>query len=197
MDTLSPDDMLQYVRIARELKELTGGGSNPWIPLWSTIAGALLAYIPLGVGGFVRGRNRRDSVKAAILAEISYLVKIIHLRGYYTGLKEQYDEVVKINQDALYRHENDGLQLVTYTGSLTVKINDDYDKVYKAHLDSLGALPSQIAKDIVIFYGLLSAIVQDIIPGGNLSEGGGAEAFAEAITLMEQALDIATRLGCD
>lgn len=193
MDTLAPEELLHYVRIVRELKELVGG-SNPWIPLWSTIAGALLAYIPLGVGGWWRAKKATQSVQAALIAEISYMVGIVELRGYLKDFIKIHEELEKNNIRDYKFHQEHGTHFTEHSETFETIIPDDYNKIYKAHLEKIGTLPPKVATDVVTFYGLIDAVVQDIRPEGVLRRQGYAEQYQEAIQLMQEALKIAGKL---
>lgn len=193
MDTLAPEELLHYVRIVRELIELVGG-SNPWIPLWSTIAGALLAYIPLGIGGWWRARRATQSVQAALVAEISYMVGIIELRGYLKDFIKTHEELVNINRRDQTFHQENGTHFTEHSETIKIVIPDDYNKIYKAHLDKIGTLPPKVATEVVTFYGLIDSVVQDMKPEGVLSCQGYAEQYQEAIHLMQEALKIANKI---
>lgn len=193
MDTLAPEELLHYVRIVRELKELAGGNS-PWVPLWSTIAGALLAYIPLAVGGWWRARKATQAVQAALIAEISYMVGIIELRGYLKGLISTHKELEADNLRDRKFHQDNNTFFSEHTETTLITIPEDYNKIYKAHLEKIGVLPAKVATDIVTFYGLIDAVVQDLRPEGVLRNEGYAEQYQEAIQLMHAALKIASKL---
>jgi len=162
---------------------------------WSVVAGALLGYIPLGVGAIVRSRKATNSVQAALLAEVSSLLQIIEARKYLKEFKEIFDKLTAENErDKTLAQQND-THFQEHSVTIEIPIQDDYNKVFKAHLDKLGLLPPKFATDIVTFYTLIDAIVQDLKPVGVLQQEGYAEQYEEAILLMERAIGLAEKLG--
>lgn len=194
MDALSPEQLLSYIQIVRELKELAPT-PNPWIPLWSVVAGALLGYIPLGVGAILRSRKATKSVQAALLAEVSSLLQIIEARNYLIDFKDTFAELTAANERDMALAQQSGIDFEENTDTTVIAIQDDYNKVFKAYLDKLGLLPPKFATDIVTFYTLIDSIVQDLKPIGVLQTQGYAEQYEEAIILMERALGLAKKLG--
>ncbi|MBN6712584.1 hypothetical protein [Pseudomonas capsici] len=194
MDTIPPEQLLSYIQIVRELKALTPT-PNLWIPFWSVVAGACLGFIPQAIGAVRRDHNARKTVQAALLAEVSYIVKMINIRNYLNDAKQTYtDLMIANNRDSALAAKKKA-HFQEHKEQSIVSIQPDYNKVFKAHLEKLGLLPEQFAIDIVTFYGLLDAVVQDLRPEGVLREQGYAAQYKEAIKLMEEALELAYKLG--
>lgn len=193
MDITNSELLLNYVAVAREIKELSPA-SNPWIPLWAALAGSLLGWVPLIAGNLYKMKKSQASIEAALRAEVTYLLQIIEVRDYLGDFQRTADFL-----DAENQHRNDMVEVTSKpyepaSVKSQILIPDDYCKVYKAHLTKLGKLPPEMAKNIVNFYGLLDSVVQDCKPGGALTIQGYAEQYKEALRIGTMAVQIAKKI---
>jgi hypothetical protein len=112
---------------------------------WSTILGAILA---IG-GGFVakiyERRKERESLRAALRAEIQAILAIVERRDYIPGLS-RFVEAIRAGSPNFFE----------------VRIGRDYDIVFRSNCDKLGLLLSETAAKTVRFYYLVSSVVEDI-----------------------------------
>lgn len=178
-------EVQQSIEAAKMIQVSCAAGTSSWLPIVSTVIGAM-------VGGFAsfwgavgseqkRSKSKSKSVHAAIVAEIRALLRIIELRQYVASAKELRDEL---------QREGPGK-----CASLQVRVDDGYNKVFKANLENLGLLESEVATQIVEFYQLIQAVVSDVSPGGLIAEGiGGSEAFSEMISILEEAIAIGVKI---
>ncbi|WP_223544007.1 hypothetical protein [Pseudomonas sp. BF-B-28] len=196
MESLTPEDMLTYIRIVRELKELTSGSiPNPWIPLISAIAGAAIATIPIGIGAILRNRNLRISVENALLTEIANIVSIIRKRDFLNQLKNTRSNVIKINNQILSNHNDNQTPPALAGITFEVTVSENYFKIYNANLDKIGIIDKNKSIKIVNFYSLIESIMLDVRPTGVLGSIGHVEHYDEVIMFLEDALKLADELS--
>jgi len=194
VDSPTPQDLSQYIQTLKQLKELTTD-SNPWIPLWSAIAGGLIASIPNGIGAFLRGRSTRKSVTSALLIEIENITSVIKKRSFLHQLIETRDELIEINNQIAKNHNNSETHPPFENVTFTVAVSEDKFKIYKANLDKIGLIDRKTALKIVKFYSLIESIILDIKPEGALGMIGSVEAYTEVIMFLEDALKLADELS--
>lgn len=194
MDSPTPQDLSQYIQTLKQLKELTTN-SNPWIPLWSAIAGGLIASIPNGIGAFLRGRSTRESVTSALLIEIENITSVIKKRNFLHQLIETRNELIEINNQISKNHNNSETHPCFETATFTVTVSEDNFKIYKANLDKIGLIDRKTALKIVQFYSLIESIILDVKPEGALGMNGSVEDYTEVIMFLEDALKLADELS--
>lgn len=175
----------QSIDVAKTIQVACTAGTSGWLPIVSTTIGALVGGLASFFGAVGsekrRSKSKSKSVHAAIVAEVRALLRIIELRGYVSSAKEL--------RDALQR-EGPGK-----CATLQVQIDDGYNKVFKANLENIGLLNSEVATQIVEFYQLIQAVVSDVSPGGLIAEGmGGNKAFSEMIAILEEAIVIGVKI---
>jgi len=194
VDSPTPQDLSQYIQTLKQLKELTTN-TNPWIPLWSAIAGGLIASIPNGIGAFLRGRSTRKSVEIALLVEIANMALMIRKRNFVNQLKERRDALIEINNQIASTHNDSKTPPNRASQSFQVTVSNDYYKIYKANLDKLGIVDSKKLSKIVNFYSLVESVMLDAKPTGNLGAAGSVEDYTEVIIFLEDALKLADELS--
>jgi hypothetical protein len=112
--------------------------------------------------------------------EISATLEVVRHRGYIESFG-----------DLLAAFDRQDISTWTYK----VHVPDDRFIIFRSSLGNLGLLPPSLQGQIVLFYQLLEAVIQDIKPGGMLNaEPAGRESFAEALTLSERAKAIAEQI---
>lgn len=189
MDNPTPDDVSQCIQSLKELKEILIVG-NPWLPLYSAIAGGFIASIPTGLGALWRRRQTRKAVEAALLTEISNIAAVIKKRKIVEELSGKlYDLTVNNLDVALTRRGSQD------SSPYQFNVADTHFKIYEANLDNLGLLDKKKLPKIVHFYGLIESLIQDAKPNGGLGGHGTQYHYAEFIRLLEEALKLADELS--
>ena len=164
---------------------LSGTSPSPWIPVVAAIGGAMVGgLLPVLSSYFIDTRKRKeesDSVKTALLAEISGIIATANHRRYVSGMRLLADQLRANPQ-----------QKITYR----VRIPDHYSRIYVANIGKLGVIDSALAAKVIEFHCLVEAVVQDISAGGLIAEeGGDYKAFEELISIAEAALAIASEIS--
>ena len=122
------------------------GGSGVLGTILATILGGILAIS----GGFAEKiyeqRKERESLRAALRAEIQAILAIVERRDYIAGLSK-FIEAIKGGAPDLFE----------------IRIGKDYDIVFRTNCGKLGLLPSDTAAKTVGFYYLVSSIVEDLV----------------------------------
>ncbi|WP_282339374.1 hypothetical protein [Pseudomonas sp. PS02288] len=130
-----------------------------------------------------QARREAQTVRAAILAEVSALLEVIEDRGYLYGLQESQGELLTSEPDQ-------------HVIQAQVAITDSYKSVYQAFISRLGALTPQEASLAVRFYQLIEAVRTDVAPGGVLYEGSSEPAdFEETARLLNKAIAVGKELA--
>lgn len=169
--------------------------SSQWVPLWSAIVGGLIAWIPIAIGAFWRGRSTRKSVEIALLAEIANIAIMIRKRNFVIQLKEIRDTLTEMNKQIANTHNDSETLPNVATQTFIVTVSTDYYRIYKANLDKLGVINGKKLLKIVSFYSLLESIMLDVKPEGNLGKRGSVEDYTEVIIFLEDALKLADELS--
>ena len=156
---------------------------SQWIPALAGILGALVGSIATFIPNLIveSRRNRKESklVEASLIAEMTALVEIAEERRFLPSL-----ELV------ISHLEN---QPAGSKSFLSANIPLHYSRVYQANVHRIGIVEQTKATDIIRFYQLIDAIVQDISEGGVLSEGGTIDAFRENHRILTRAFEISRR----
>ena len=160
---------------------------------WTTVSVALITAVSAAGGPFWiwhrQAARERESVRAALMAEVLALVELVELRGYVEGLREAQAylsppegvSVTEIFEPRFLRY--------------SVNIHEYYNRVYQANVTRLGGLSPNEAKQIVRFYQLADSVRLDVTAGGSLFEGTtDPDSFCEAADLLEAAMKIGREL---
>jgi hypothetical protein len=177
MDTQQLIEVLQAV-------EAIKSKPNEWLPVFAAIGGAFVGAISSFFPALLLERHRRkveaSTVKAALVAEISSLLKIIKARQYIDDVKNIIEDFKKTPDMEL---------------SYKVQVPEHYSRVYQSHINKLGLLKTNEVTKIIEFYQMIDAVVQDLKPGGCISEGDvGIDAYHEMLEIFEVALSIGSEI---
>ncbi|MBY7902301.1 hypothetical protein KW459_15445 [Vibrio fluvialis] len=152
---------------------------NQWIPIVAALGGALVGglvtFIPTSYLENRREKALAKQVQNSIVAEISALIRVVENRKYLVALQEAVDATKGNNASDF---------------TLAVNIPVNYSAIYQAQCRHIGVLNRQIARDIINFYQLLEAVVQDIKPNGTFSTNPSLEGYQETLTLFKLAIQI-------
>ncbi len=106
-----------------------------------------------GVGGYLAGwcahRRSRASLACAIAGEIQSILMIIDKREYLPILEQMIED-----QSGAYEDNQGPPFCVTY----------NYFEVFQANAGKIGDLPDEIAKQVVSFYTIAKALLEDMNP---------------------------------
>lgn len=194
MDSPTPQDLSQYIQTMKQIKELCTNSSQ-WVPLWSAIVGGLIAWIPIAIVEFWRGRSTRKSVEIALITEIANIALMIRKRNYVEQLQKIRSELNEINGQILSAHLDDEIAPDLARSTFKVTVSNDYHKIYKANLDKIGVIDRKTSLKIVQFYSLIESVMLDVKPEGVLGMIGTVEYYTEVIMFLEDALKLADELS--
>lgn len=160
---------------------------------WTTILVAAITGTTAAIGPVIMGawtrRNEKKSVRAAILAEVSALAEIVRDRDYIGTLEKMERDLSLRRQCAPFAEDS----VEGY--SLQVVVPPDYNLMYRANSEKLGALKPLEATRVVYFYQLIQSVAVDMGPGGAAHDGTNDPAvFRESRLMLEKALLIADQL---
>jgi len=177
MDT---KQLLEAVETIRVVKSLFDSPQNEWLPVIAAIGGAFVGGISTFVPSYLlelkKRRDERESVTNALTAEVRAILTIIRHRRYLENLREV--------ERALQ-------QGPTTMVAFTVRVSEQYARVYQDYVPRLGLVNPQLAAKIIEFHKLIEAIIQDITPGGEIAEGrGDLEAVHQLIKIAESAVTL-------
>lgn len=157
-----------------------------WISGVYALAGA-------AIGGFstyysaVKVRNdslkaHAKAIKSAISTEIISLAEIARYRNYEQGFKNVIS-YLETQPDAKW--------------PMPVNVPSHYSRIYQENAKDIGLLEPEYAVKVVKFYQFIDAVVQDIIPGGNIYQGGDINAYRESLLIFQKALEIADEIKAE
>ncbi len=156
---------------------------NQWIPVLSALGGALVgAMATFFPTKYLEDRKHKQfagQVQNCILAEISALVRIIENRKYVEGMEE-----------AVAHLRNNPTDVYT----LHADIPAHYSNIYREQCLNLGVLDRIVARDIINFYQLIDAVIQDIKLDGTFSKHPSIEGYTEALKMFKLAVKIGKNL---
>ncbi|EHH1051910.1 hypothetical protein J7I00_004663, partial [Vibrio parahaemolyticus] len=69
-----------------------------------------------------------------------------------------------------------------------------YSLIYQEQCKHIGTLDREVARDIINFYQLIDAIVQDIKPNGTFTTHPSLEAYEESLVMFQLAVQIGKSL---
>ncbi|ENQ8180983.1 hypothetical protein BS623_23950 [Vibrio parahaemolyticus] len=156
---------------------------NQWIPVISALGGALVGglvtFFPTKYLEEHRAKMFSQQVQNSIIAEVSALLRVIENRKYVESVEEA----------VLYLKNN---PKGTYT--LFADIPAHYSLIYQEQCKHIGTLDREVARDIINFYQLIDAIVQDIKPNGTFTTHPSLEAYKESLAMFQLAVQIGKSL---
>lgn len=160
---------------------------------WTTVSVALITALSAAGGPFWiwhrQAARERESVRAALMAEVLAFVELVALRGYVEGLRDA--------QAHLSPPEGVSVTEIFEPRFLkySVNIHEHYNRVYQANVTRLGGLSTDEARQIVRFYQLADSVRLDVTAGGVLFSGtADPDSFGEAADLLEAAMKIGREL---
>lgn len=178
---MTPDDIKNISETLQIISQMAEAKPSQWLPLYAALGGAVAGAIASFFPTFLLERNRENKhskrLLASLLTEISALIEIIEHRNYRGSIKE------------IISHLETQPSGTTF--SFTVTVPDHYSRIYQENCGSIGAINEFNAKRIVIFHQLIDSIVQDIQPGGVVSNGAEVRAFEEIDKLFIRAIEVA------
>ncbi len=159
-------------------------GTQPinWLPLLlAALLGSLVAFLPTFVLECYRDHKFSKRILIALLAEISALIEIAERRKYQESIREVISYLATQPEGTAY--------------TFTVKVPDHYSRIFQSNCENIGAIKKEYAKKIIQFHQLVDAVVQDIKPGGIVSNGATIEVFKELDEIFTQALQVGSELA--
>ena len=176
--------LIELLKAINEIKETLSNQSNEWLAVYAAIGGAFVGaistYFPTLFIEKHKVKSTSNSIKVALVTEVEVILNLIEARSYLSGIQEI---INKLEQNPELTH------------SYQVDVPPHYSRIYQTHVSNLGLLDPKLVKDIVSFYQLLDAIIQDIKPGGTI--GGnfvGLDHFKELHKMMSLAIKVGDRI---
>ena len=169
----------QAIELLNQAKPLFDSGDPitlATVGIAGTILGVLASFFP----GYWLAKRHEDQLKISVTsqlyAEIQATLRIEQHRGYINGLRE-----------IIAQFDRGEISSASYV----VQVADERFPIYKANIQHLGMLDSQLQQKIVLLYQLIEAGLQDIQPGGILNATEvGREAFVELHEIFSNARHI-------
>lgn len=183
MAELSPKTILETIEVIRAVKSLFAE-HNPYLPIYSALGGAFIgavsSFFPNYLINRLKERREKKSTTLQIYAEIKASIELAEHRKY----------IVQLEQVVAAFAEK---QITSY--SYQVQVREDVFPIFRASLDRLGILDIDIQVNVVEFYQLIEAVIQDVKPGGLLNAQPASEsAFVETLRISKRAREIGTNL---
>ena len=175
MSEVNTKSILDVLEIVTELKALITD-QNPYLPVYSALGGAFIGavstFIPTTIIEYFKTRKEKKSLTLAIYSEISAILEIISFREYIKNIKI-----------IIQKFENKSISDATFI----IIIPDDYAIVFKNNISKIGIINPLLQIDIVTFYQLFEAVIQDVKPEGMLNNSPkGIDTFKELLSITEQ-----------
>lgn len=181
---MTPEELKNLAEVISLLKDVTSPPANEWLPLYAAlggaITGALASFFPTLFLESRRESREAKRIQSAVLTEIVALLEIIEHRRYLDSVQEVITYLETQSQETTY--------------TFTAIIPDHYSRIYQENCSNIGVIETQIAKNIVIFHQLIDSVVQDVKPGGVVSQGANIEAFRELKRIFNRAIQIGHEL---
>lgn len=157
--------------------------SNEWIPVISalggTVVGAITTYYPTKYLEDRRAKEFSKQVQNCIIAEISALIRIIENRKYVESIEDAISHLEK-NPSEQYQ--------------LFADIPLHYSKIYQEQCKNIGVLDRKTAREIINFYQLIDAVVQDLKTSGSFSTHPSLKGYKESLEMFKLAIQIGKNL---
>ena len=169
-------DATQLADLAAQLTALKLQVANTSPSYWPAIITGFFTLVAALSGGYLleslRYRRQREAVRIALVAEVKAMAKIVVARRYLALLSE-----------------------AEITSSFVVIVPESYSPVFTANVQNIGLLDEKHAHAIVTFHQYIESVVQDLRPGGTLSESWvSPENFKETRLILRDAVAIAGEL---
>lgn len=181
---MSPEEIKALTETLKMLSEMLEERPNEWLPLYAAlggaVAGAIASFIPTLLLEKRRDHRFAKQIQQCLLAEIAAFLEIIKRRRYLESVREVINHLKSCPK---------GTQ-----ASFTVHVPDHYSRVYQENCRHIGVVEREVARRIVVFHQLVDAVVQDVRPGGMVSEGASIHAFEEMEAILIQAIEVAKSL---
>jgi len=167
-----------------EAAKVLQSGSNPWVPVWSAILGALaggaVSLFPQLLLERIRAKKKSGAVQSAIYAEISGLIDTIGERGYVEALRVALDDYDDLKGNG--------------TMYLAIDTPPHYNRIYSTLSEELGHLDKEKVREIVLFYQKIDSIVQDLSPDSVFADGLPKEVLEADLRLLQSAVSLGQRI---
>lgn len=151
-----------------------------WIAGFSALGGALIGAISSYFASIkVQEHNTKQRAKAlrsALVTEIIALSDIAKDRKYEQGF---------VQQISILR------QSPATPRCIQIQVPEHYSRIYQENAKDLGILDAEDAARIVKFHQYIDAVIQDVIPGGNIYNGAELQSFTQTLSIYKEALKIA------
>ncbi|WP_071467097.1 hypothetical protein [Polynucleobacter asymbioticus] len=179
---VTTENMQISIELIKEIKAVLEPSSQ-WMPVIAAIGGAAVGgFIPLLVKLIESRREQKrnkEAVAHQIYAEITAILEIVEKRQYLQHMN------VLATQFTLHPNLIERYQ---------IHISEDFSLMYKVNIDRLPLLNPSLQTKIVKFYRFLSALIEDVKPGGGFNSQPithyGCDQFiliaTEAISLGEE-----------
>ncbi|OEE30940.1 hypothetical protein A1QS_11820 [Vibrio ordalii FS-238] len=157
--------------------------THEWIPVIAALLGAsigaIASLIPSRYLEVRRERQFSVQVKRSLIAEISALVRVVESRNYVAGVEEA----------ITFLKANPGRKYTFYAD-----IPPHYSQIYQEHCKHLGVLEPEVARDVIHFYQLIDAVVQDVKVGGAFTTHPSLQGYEESLQMFKLAVKIGKKL---
>lgn len=181
---MSPQGARDIAELLSLLKDLLSQRPNEWLPVYAAIGGAFVgavsSFFPIIIVEVFKNRKESRQIEKSMIVEISALLEVIEAREYLDEFKKI---IEKIKSDP---------EIESF--SLTIDVPTHYSRIYQENCNRIGIIDSNKAAKIVRFHQLIDAVVQDVKPGGVLSNGAEVDFFVSTARILEQALEIGNEL---
>ena len=183
MPETTTKSILDVLAILKEIKALIMS-QNSYLPVYSALCGAFVGavstFIPTTIIDHFKTRKEKKALTLALYSEISAILRIISIRNYVKNIKTiiQKFESKSISED-----------------TFIIIIPDDYALVFKKNISRIGIINPLLQIDIVTFYQLFEAVIQDVKPGGMLNNSPkGFDVFKEVLSITEQMINCGKKI---
>lgn len=147
---------------------------DPWLTLLGVLIGGLLGGGGLIIRDHLTFRRERKSLAVAIGAEIRAVIETAEMRDYEAHFR------------AYLENWKQGKGIDSHPTIVGLRTMEDArtDQVFDTNIDKLGLLGSDVAAEVVRFYGILKGIKVDLVEISNEPR------IASRIKLLEEDLEL-------
>ena len=142
--------------------------------------GATSAFIPNLINEHFRVKREAKSIESALIAEITALLNIADERKYLLGMEQIISHLKTQPEGTAWQFQ--------------VNVPAHYSRIYQTNFHSIGIINNDVATDIITFHQLIDAVVQDVMPGGMLHNGGALDVFEQNYQILGRAFTIGRKL---